>query len=261
MYVRMRERSGQIQWPLAPGFLGETIDVDRAVKQNRIWGQRLGWHNYINSIVRLLGFTTYTPDDRTFAEGVARWQQNQGLPDDGVIEAKTWEKMRTIAKIGPFINIKPGVRMTSFIQKAVDELEPYFRGEGLRVRLTSGYRSPEDQLNLIRRKALQYDLHKKYPQILTATVDDVESWRNVWDELLNIYGFVVNPPTPTVSRIGKRAGKKISSSPHSTKKAFDLSNSNLNHIETVLKRYQQEGGPIKQVLVETVNKCVHVGLA
>jgi peptidoglycan hydrolase-like protein with peptidoglycan-binding domain len=70
------------------------IDLDRAVRLNRGYAQSLGWQPEFDRIVALLGFTNYTPDERNFAETVARWQQSRGLPVDGVVGPTTWSVMR-----------------------------------------------------------------------------------------------------------------------------------------------------------------------
>jgi murein L,D-transpeptidase YcbB/YkuD len=53
----------------------------------------VGWGNRIGDIVKLLGFTTFTPDLRLFAQAVARWQRRNGLVADGVLGPKTWRRM------------------------------------------------------------------------------------------------------------------------------------------------------------------------
>jgi peptidoglycan hydrolase-like protein with peptidoglycan-binding domain len=51
--------------------------------------------------VRLLGFTTYTPNEHVFAEAVARWQRQKGLPVDGIIGPNTWRLMQTGLGLAP----------------------------------------------------------------------------------------------------------------------------------------------------------------
>ncbi|NJM97345.1 MAG: hypothetical protein HC800_09350 [Phormidesmis sp. RL_2_1] len=70
------------------------FDVTRAVRRNRYWGQRLGWHTQIDAIVRLLHQQPFTPDETTFAQLVCRWQRKQKLEADGIIGPKTWSIMR-----------------------------------------------------------------------------------------------------------------------------------------------------------------------
>jgi Putative peptidoglycan binding domain len=46
-----------------------------------------------------LGFTIHTPNELTFAKAVARWQQSQGLPADGMIGPNTWSWMQEALSI------------------------------------------------------------------------------------------------------------------------------------------------------------------
>jgi len=77
------------------GDAAVVIDVDRAVSLNRRYARSLGWQTHFDRIVRLLGFTTFTPNERIFAEAVARWQRRQGLSADGILGSKAWSRMRT----------------------------------------------------------------------------------------------------------------------------------------------------------------------
>jgi len=79
----------------------ESLDLDRAVQLNRQYAQSLGWQAHFDRIVRFLGFVTYTPDERAFAEAAARWQRSQGLSDDGIIGPTTWARMRALLGLTP----------------------------------------------------------------------------------------------------------------------------------------------------------------
>ena len=75
------------------GQVVAAINLDRAVCLNRHYARLLGWQAPMSYIRRILGFTTYIPDERAFAEAVARWQRHQGLPVDGIIMPATWSHM------------------------------------------------------------------------------------------------------------------------------------------------------------------------
>lgn len=156
-----------------------------------------------------------------------------------------------------FIAIRSGVKLTPETEKAVRALDGHFRRANLQVTLTSGYRSPEDQLRIIRDQAIKRGINRQYPSIETATVDNVESWLGAWDELLNRHGYIVNPPRDASSRI---TGKRYQPSPHTRGVAFDLSGSDLDRIAAVVRDYCRQGGPISQILIERTNNAVHVGV-
>jgi hypothetical protein len=100
-----------------------------------------------------------------------------------------------------FITIKSGVILNPEIERVVRELDGYFRNAKLQVILTSAVRTPEEQLRIIKEKAIAYGLNQKYPSIETATVDNVESWLGAWDELRHRIGYEVLPPKYACSRI------------------------------------------------------------
>ena len=79
--------------PSAPDT-GRSIDLERAVRLNRHYGQKLGWHDYYESIERFLGFTNISPSEETLADAVAVWQRSQGLKPDGIIGQQTWKRMK-----------------------------------------------------------------------------------------------------------------------------------------------------------------------
>jgi peptidoglycan hydrolase-like protein with peptidoglycan-binding domain len=158
---------------------------------------------------------------------------------------------------GEFITIRSGVRLMPEVARVVRELDGEFRAASLRVVLTSGFRTPEDQLRIIREQAIRRGLHEKYPQIQTATVDNVESWLDAWDELLHRAGYIVNPPRDVRSRI---TGKFYRPSPHTRGEAFDLSGAELSRIADVVRNYCRRGGSISQILIEPKNNAVHIGV-
>ena len=215
---------------------------------------------------------------------VRSFQANNGLAPDGVVGPQTEKALMakgvgnppgsglpshipTYPSVRPpaatpsistsFIAIRSGVKLTQEIEKVVRELDAYFRTANLPVTLTSGYRTPEDQLRIIRDQSIRRGISRKYPSIKTATVDNVASWLDAWDELLNREKYIVNPPKDACSRI---TGKCYQPSPHTRGVAFDLSGANLDSIAGVVRDYCRRGGAISQILVERTNNAVHVGV-
>jgi len=83
---------------------GSVPNLDQAITYNRNNMAGLGWQRYVDKIVTLLGFTNYTPDERTFAQAVANWQQKQGLNPDGKIGPSTWAKMQIELRLQPGVS-------------------------------------------------------------------------------------------------------------------------------------------------------------
>jgi peptidoglycan hydrolase-like protein with peptidoglycan-binding domain len=70
------------------------IDEERAIRLNRQDAESLGWGRSRPDISRLLGFTTSTPDEPSFARAVFDWQRRQGLAADGVVGPNTWARLQ-----------------------------------------------------------------------------------------------------------------------------------------------------------------------
>jgi hypothetical protein len=108
------------------------------------------------------------------------------------------------------------------------------------TRFTSGYRSPQQQLDLIVRNARARGISVP----ANVSLEDESSWRPALMALRGT-GFIVAAPTTT---------------PHSTEEAvFDLSGPNLNAIQSGLLK-AQEAGMIKyrRIIFEARNNAVHV---
>ncbi|MDQ3906919.1 MAG: FHA domain-containing protein [Acidobacteriota bacterium] len=108
------------------------------------------------------------------------------------------------------------------------------------TRMTSGYRSPEKQLDLIMRMARS----KGIPTPDHASVADESSWRPALNAL-RAKGFIVASPTNT---------------PHSTDEdVFDLAGADLNAIQDGLRKAEKAGlVKYRRIIFETQNNAVHV---
>lgn len=96
------EYDNELAWELAPA-----INVDKAVEYNLKHMASVGWQPYASTILTWLASTTpfMLTDDRTFAQAIARWQQQQGLTPDGKIGPNTWTRMK--AALGIQSTTKP----------------------------------------------------------------------------------------------------------------------------------------------------------
>ncbi len=81
----------------------ENIDVEKAVRLNAHFGQKLGWDSFryqINDLVLpYSGYSNVSLGDEAFAVAVSGWQRQQGFSVrdcDGIIGPKTWDVMRAL---------------------------------------------------------------------------------------------------------------------------------------------------------------------
>ena len=73
------------------------IDIEKALRLNRKYSQRLNWTPHYNLISNYLGFENFTPNEITFAYAIAQWQSFHFRdPDDidGIIGPGTWGKLK-----------------------------------------------------------------------------------------------------------------------------------------------------------------------
>jgi len=137
-----------------------------------------------------------------------------------------------------------------YADEAFSILEPYLP---LATRMTSAYRSPQDQVSTIRNLARRYNVEQRrhpipLPEDMTA--DRAEMWLSTLRRLRDL-GYVVNAPV---------SGHATPVSPHATYNiAFDLSGANLDQIVTGCRRAQERGLiGFGQILKIPVNNVVHV---
>lgn len=79
-----------IQTNIGLGQVTTILDINKAIRNNRIYEQTLGWKKYFDDIAKLLGLSG-RPSEIEFAQGVAQWQQSQGLKVDGMIGPSAWK--------------------------------------------------------------------------------------------------------------------------------------------------------------------------
>ena len=108
------------------------------------------------------------------------------------------------------------------------------------TRMTSGYRSPQKQLDLINRMARAQGI----PVSDQADLNNESSWRPALMALRS-KGFIIAAPTST---------------PHGTEEAvFDLSGADLNRIQEGLRQAEKAGMvKFKRIIFESQNNAIHV---
>jgi hypothetical protein len=151
------------------------------------------------------------------------------------------------------------------LDKVLSDIDHYWDGRSEKV--TSGIRTSDDQIRIIRTYLKAKGLDKKYLDAMNCNVRDKYSdsnqfvWQMGWSALLNV-GVIINPPyTAEVlmdyHRNGvNKKGQIISPSPHTRGTAFDISG--LDSLDIVKKLLAD--GKIKGYLVERENSCIHIDI-
>ena len=172
--------------------------------------------------------------------------------------------------------IRPGVVTTPTIIETLEAIDPFTHGVILDV--TSGLRTPEQQLSIIGKYAVfhsayyaEYEPGNVYDRVLVPELGrKVYRWQRVWSKLLNL-GIIINPPLAAEALDGyirdgvNKIGQLIQGSPHYSGQAFDLSGGPrgalLRSVENVLFLAKHGGAPIRRFLVERQNNAIHVDCA
>ena len=179
--------------------------------------------------------------------------------DAGEAELAAWEKRRVALPsdgsgtewLSPELRSRlvVGIITTRSLRAALPGILPYLP-EGAVV--SSGYRSPEKQLALIREFAAKHGV----PWKEGADIDRPETWIQAWRTLREKKGVIINPPvSATLSD-----GRKVHASPHTRGNSFDVAGAPLDKIEAALRKAQGDGKGSFTLLAEPVNNCVHVQL-
>lgn len=175
-----------------------------------------------------------------------------------------------------FLKIRKGVILTPTIDAGIYTLDFWFEKENLSCEVTSGLRTTEKQLQLIKEKAIKHNIHVEFPLITGAQLNIPNTWIPAWSRLLTI-GEMINPPIATKCLFDykksdgtlRKAGTLIPVSGHQLGEDFDIGGFNkelnqavsLDAIVKVLKvalLSAEVKGIIAGYLKEPVNGAVHV---
>lgn len=158
--------------------------------------------------------------------------------------------------------VSENIILNEHLNSVLCAIDKYWPPNGERV--TSGIRSPEDSLRIIRNYLKSKDLARVYPDAMTCAIDEKLSngnyvWQMAWSNLLN-KEVIINPPLPATCLMDYFRGtvnKKwqvIKQSPHIKGTAIDLSGIDS---EVIVKRLVEDK-MIRGYLIERENNCIHI---
>lgn len=165
------------------------------------------------------------------------------------------------------LTVAGGVVLNDLLTTTICTLDDEFEIVDVRAMVTSGIRTAQKQLDIIVDKSKRHGIDKDFPEILIATVDNVESWINAWGKLL-VLQDVVNPPLPAKAPFDyvrpdgqkRNAGNFIDISNHMKAHSFDIARADLDIITGIIQvTIDMKRCPtIKGYLKEPVNHAVHI---
>lgn len=91
--LKVRDTSAAPQQEAGPALVLHPDMLTRAIRLNTSYATAMGWGGRLDAVTRLITAPGSTPAGPAFAHAVARWQQGQGLPADGVIGPDSWAEM------------------------------------------------------------------------------------------------------------------------------------------------------------------------
>lgn len=176
------------------------------------------------------------------------------------------------AKENKFLKVNSNVVLTPLIEKVVCALDKHFEKHNQKALVTSGLRTPVDQLRIIRNFLVSEQLATKYPEALSGDVTDKIGenyiWQMGWSALLNA-GIIINPPLKAKLLMNyfnaaglNRKGTIFNQTPHVNGNCVDLGGgqNGLNDEIAVVVEAMKEIPEIVSHVIERNNNCLHLNL-
>jgi hypothetical protein len=177
------------------------------------------------------------------------------------------------AKENKYLKVNSNVVLNPLIEKVVCELDKHFEKANIKAVVTSGVRTPDDQLRIIRQYLVSTKLAVKYPEALTGEVTDKlpngdYNWQMGWSALLNS-GFIINPPFKAKLLMNyfnaqgvNRINAEFNQTAHASGVCVDLGGggNGLNDEIAVVTEAKKEIPEIVSLVIERNNNCLHLNL-
>jgi uncharacterized protein YcbK (DUF882 family) len=157
------------------------------------------------------------------------------------------------------ISKRAEVKLTEDMAELSKSISEFMQKNNRYAIITSGVRSGESQLELIKQRIQEKGGQKLHSGIFNATLKDSTIWSKAWRWLANKH-VPINPPADIVQN--GRVVKK--SSDHLKGQAMDFISPNLKDLHKMLTRYaaskeaKQQGLKIRAVVLEPY--CVHIAV-
>lgn len=191
------------------------------------------------------------PEVKTFEERTKTLQvavtDNDGLP---------LTSMPNVPAASEGISKRPEVMLTENQAELIRNMSEYFAQIGKYAIVTSGTRSSESQLELIKQRIEEKGVSQKFPSLETAEMKDTSVWLKAW-QWLRAKRVPINAPAPV-----KGASVKISK--HLSGRAIDLIGSNLDELKALINKYRASAAAkntdVKIAGIVREPYCVHIDI-
>lgn len=151
---------------------------------------------------------------------------------------------------------RPGVELTTKQAVFASKFGQYLKSRGESAVITSGARSPEHQLSIIKAKVRSIGATRRFPELRRATVSRTSSWLRAWDYLRARHVPVYAPNS---------AGGEALASNHTKGLAIDFISGSLDHLASLVRSFSYSHlamlSPLRVASIAREPGCVHVNLA
>gem|GEM_PF-2367189 len=150
---------------------------------------------------------------------------------------------------------RPGVQLTKKQVVFVSRFGEYLRSMGESAVVTSGARSPEHQLSIIKTRVKELGVARKFPELRHAVAGRPSTWLRAWEFLRARHVPVYAPNS---------AGGEASASNHIKGLAVDFISGSLDHLAALVRSFSASRlamlSPLRVVSIAREPGCVHVNL-
>lgn len=192
--------------------------------------------------------------------------------------------MSDFKRYDDWLEVDVTIELTPAIEASIEGIRPHFALHQKRATVTSGYRSPTDQVfGAIYKNAVKGKIEGVYPEFkqglsgnwlvdrkVRTPEGEIYWWQRTWSLLLN-HGFIVNPACDALCLYdsfrddgSNRKGTLIHTTPHATGLAYDVgggADRRPNDEYAILLEAQKDpASRIRSMTLETMNNCVHVNV-
>ena len=151
------------------------------------------------------------------------------------------------------------VALTKDLAGFAHSLSHYFSAHGMSAMITSGVRTSDHQLEIIKDRIAQCGMSRAFPSLEAATVSNKSSWTPAW-EWLKSHHIPVNPPADYVNEDGNIVGGSL----HLKGLAIDVVSTDLDALRDALVASANagvSGGGLQITGLTRERDCVHISLS
>ncbi|HET6401423.1 MAG TPA: hypothetical protein VFH95_08500 [Candidatus Kapabacteria bacterium] len=151
---------------------------------------------------------------------------------------------------------RSGVQLTAKQAIFAQKFGQYLKSEGESAVITSGTRSPWEQLSIIKSRVRSIGATRKFPELRYATARRPSTWLRAWDYLRARHVPVYAPTS---------AGGMALASNHTKGLAIDFISGSLDHLASLVRSFSYSHlamlSPLRVASIAREPGCVHVNLA